>query len=152
MAFPALGSLQALAAGGLGGVVVALSLGWSPIYARGYDAAAKKADLVIRAKDKDIERKQLEKDAKEASLSQCQSANGNYHAAVNEQLKVIQAELTANLKRQGDAEAKNAVADRKMLDAATKSAENARAAREAILNAVDQFVGVLNSIIPKPAP
>jgi len=135
---------------GLVGAAVAGALAWNVGYGRGYDSAAKKADLVIAAKN-------TEKGKVDAEIAQCRVANGNYHFAVAEQLKVIQTELQANIMRQSEADKKNASADARMLDAATKSADNARAAREAIQNAVDQcvragvpaeFIGVLNGILP----
>ena len=146
----AIGPLQLGIFSGLVGALAAGTLAWNVGHARGYDAAARKAEKVIEAKN-------AEKSKVDAEKSQCLQANGNYHFAVAEQLKTIQAELQANIMRQGEADKKNAQADARMLDAATKSADNARAAREAIQNAVDQcvragvpaeFIGVLNGILP----
>lgn len=137
----------------ISGIVSACVVGaisWNLAYGRGYNAATIKAEIVIASKNKDLQ-------TANGDLSQCRQANQNYHSAVTDQLKLIQAELASNLQRQNDAATKNASADRRMLDAATKSAENAEAARRAILNAVDQcvragvpadLVGVLNGILP----
>lgn len=136
------------------GVVSAAVFGtmaWQVAYPRGYNAATVKAEIVIASKNDDLR-------TVNGDLAQCRAANQQYHSAVTDQLKLIQAELSANLQRQNDAAQKNAQADRRMLDAATKSADNAEAARRAILNAVDQcvragvpadLVGVLNGILPQ---
>jgi hypothetical protein len=121
----------------------------------GYDWGArdteKKADIVITAKNSDIS-------TLNGDLGQCRVANANYHASVADQLKIIQADLQANLMRQTAADQKNALADRRMMDAAQKSAENSLAAREAILHAVNQcvrdgvpaeYIGLLNTILPQ---
>jgi hypothetical protein len=145
-----LGTFQFAGIAGIAGAIVAGAIAWNIGHARGYDAAAKKADIVIASKNEDIA-------IKDADLGQCRAANASYHASVADQLRIIQADLQQNLMRQSEADKKNASADLRMLDAATKSAENARAAREAILNAVDQcvragvpaeFIGVLNGILP----
>lgn len=146
--------LNALSAAGIAGAFFAIVSGticWQVAYGRGYSAASVKAEVVIADKNKSIS-------VLNGDLGQCRGANANYHVAVAEGLRQIQAELIANVARQDAAARKNALADLRMLDAASKSAENSAAAREAILNAVDEcvrsgipadLVGVLNSILPE---
>lgn len=138
--------LGALAlAGGIFYAGTEVGRGW------GKDDCTKKADVVIAAKNTDI-------NTLNGDLGQCRAANANYHVSVGDQLRVIQADLRENIARQASADQKNAQADVRMLDAARKSAENSQAAREAILHAVNQcirdgvpaeYVGMLNTILPR---
>jgi len=147
-------SLKTGAIGALAGVVigglVAYNIGHSLGDSAGYKRAEMKAEKVITTKNATIK-------VQSGDLTQCRQANQNYHTAVGVQLERINAELMANLERQGLAEKKNAVADARMLDAARISADNSAKAREAIQNAAEEclrrgvspeFVSMLNSILP----
>jgi hypothetical protein len=149
-------ALSALKAGGVGALIgglvagmIAWNMGHEAGDAVGYKRAEVKAETVIGTKNATIK-------VIDGDLRQCREANQNYHSAVGAQLQRINAELLANMERQAVAEKKGAASDARMLDAATRSADNSAKAREAIQNAAEEclrrgvsaeFVGVLNTIL-----
>lgn len=141
--------LKNTAIGALAGVALGASLAWPLAHARGHEAAAKKAVIVIKARTEETLRARGE-------AQECVSANAQYHNAVADQLRVINEELAANARRIAAAQRKSADAETRMLAASAAARDKASEAREAIRNAIDScvnsgvpddLVGLLNGIL-----